>query len=59
MKQVVNAKLTKGYEHWKSEFEESRKVRSEAGITIIRYNGHHKPAFMLSMISNPWKFFKR
>ena len=39
MKQVVNAKLTKGYEHWKSEFEteESRKVRSEAGITIIGY----------------------
>ena len=39
MKQVVNAKLTKGYEHWKSEFEkeESRKVRSEAGIKIIGY----------------------
>ena len=56
MIEVVNAKLTKGYEHWKSEFEneESRKVRSEADITIIGYGWSHKPSdFMLSMISNP------
>ena len=39
MKNIITAKLTKGYEHWETTFlsETVQNIRAEAGITILGY----------------------
>ena len=41
MKIITNAKITKGYEHWKQMFEENEKLRQEYGLNVLAY-GHPK-----------------
>ena len=41
MKIITNAKITKGYEHWKQMFEENENLRQEYGLNVLDY-GHPK-----------------
>ena len=41
MKIITNAKITKGYEHWKQMFEENENLRQEYGLNVLAY-GHPK-----------------
>ena len=41
MKIITNAKITKGYEHWKQMFEENENLRQEYGLSVLAY-GHPK-----------------
>ena len=35
MKIITNAKITKGYEHWKQMFEENENLRQEYGLNVL------------------------
>ena len=41
MKIITNAKITKGYEHWKQMFEGNENLRQEYGLNVLAY-GHPK-----------------
>ncbi len=56
MKIITNAKITKGYEHWKQMFEENENLRQEYGLNVLAY-GHPKDNdneiyTVISVISN-------
>ena len=42
MKILASAKITKGWDHWKSVFESDRhkQIRSDAGVNVVGYGYH-------------------
>ena len=62
MKILASAKITKGWDHWKSVFESDRhkQIRSDAGVNVVGY-GHHPDTgrAMLFKKLDQWKPCKK